>query len=84
MANLPGRWNFGGGDTSALQNPVQYYVTAGQYPVTLTVTDSTGCSATVTQNVNVGTAVFSNWSFDSTICPNLQVCITNNTTAPCR
>ena len=76
------RWNFGGGDTSALQNPVQYYVTAGQYPVTLTVTDSTGCSATVTQNVNVGTAVFSNWSFDSTICPNLQVCITNNTTSP--
>ncbi len=42
-------WNFGNGNTSNLQNPdIQYYpVTNGSFfPVTLTVTDTSGCEQT--------------------------------------
>lgn len=34
-------WDFGDGTSSTLQNPVHYYLTAGNYTVTLTVKDRT-------------------------------------------
>ncbi|MBM4432133.1 MAG: PKD domain-containing protein, partial [Chloroflexi bacterium] len=40
-------WDFGDGYTSTLQNPTHVYSTAGAYSVTLTVTDSAGCSDTL-------------------------------------
>lgn len=40
-------WNFGDGNTSALQNPSHQYSTPGTYPVTLIVTSAGGCSDTV-------------------------------------
>jgi PKD repeat protein len=46
-------WSFGDASSSTVQNPVHTYVTGGTYPVTLTVTDSTGCQATITKNVVV-------------------------------
>lgn len=45
-------WNFGDGTTSPLQNPVHSFSGAGEYPVTLTVTNSDG-SSQATQNINV-------------------------------
>lgn len=36
-------WNFGDGTTSADQNPVHEFITAGDYTVTLTVTNEHGC-----------------------------------------
>lgn len=76
-------WDFspGTGGPANVQNPVVLYASAGQYPVTLTVTDSTGCSATVTKNIAIGTAVFDKWTFDTLICPNTPVCITNTTSS---
>lgn len=41
-------WDFGNGDTSAVQNPVYKYLQPGDYTVSLTVTSSSGC-------VNIGT-----------------------------
>ena len=41
-------WNFGDGSTSTLQNPNHIYTTVGNYQVTLTVTDASGCSNTKT------------------------------------
>lgn len=38
-------WNFGDGFTSTLQNPTHYYVTTGNFTVTLITTDSVGCSS---------------------------------------
>ena len=35
-------WNFGDGQTSTVQNPTHTYVNAGNYTVTLTVTDNSG------------------------------------------
>jgi PKD repeat protein len=46
------RWDFGDGTTSASQDPVHAYASAGQFPVTLTVTTPRG-SATFHQTVEV-------------------------------
>lgn len=43
-------WDFGGGNTSILQNPVYTFPTAGTYPVSLSVTNN-GCTTTISQNV---------------------------------
>ena len=47
-------WNFGNTQTSTLQNPaIVNYATAGTYNVSLTVTNSFGCTATATQSLVV-------------------------------
>lgn len=46
-------WNFGNGQTSALQNPSINYTNPGQYTVTLIATGPGGCSDTAIQVVNV-------------------------------
>ncbi len=46
-------WDFGDGNTSNVQNPSHTYATVGTYAVTLTVTDDTNATATVTHNVTV-------------------------------
>jgi len=40
-------WNFGDGNSSSVQNPSHTYSSYGSYTVTLTVSNSTGCSGTV-------------------------------------
>ena len=40
-------WSFGDGATSSIQNPTKLYAQAGNYPVTLTVTNAVGCVSTV-------------------------------------
>jgi PKD repeat protein len=47
-------WNFGDGFTSALQSPFHIYASTGTYTVTLTIVNSQGCTATVTQNITIG------------------------------
>lgn len=46
-------WSFGDGNNSVQQNPSHTYLTQGTYTVTLTVTSSTGCTATVSKAVTV-------------------------------
>lgn len=46
-------WAFGDGNTSTSANPVYAYAQAGVYDVTLTVTDATELSDSVTQSVQV-------------------------------
>ncbi|MFM7767372.1 MAG: PKD domain-containing protein, partial [Bacteroidota bacterium] len=43
-------WTFGNGNQSALQNPTHVYNVPGTYDITLVVTDSTGCTDTITQS----------------------------------
>jgi len=45
------KWDFGDGSVSREKNPTHVYLTWGVYPVTLTVTDSAGTSASVTNKV---------------------------------
>lgn len=44
-------WNFGDGTTSVLENPTHTYAATGTYTVTLTITDVSGCSSTVTHDI---------------------------------
>ncbi len=47
-------WDFGNGNTSALQNPVHSYTSFGVFTVTLTVTDTiNGCSDQATTTITV-------------------------------
>ena len=48
-------WDFGDGATSASQNTTHVYPAGGQYPVTLIVKNSLGCSDTIVKPINVGT-----------------------------
>ncbi|TAE47633.1 MAG: PKD domain-containing protein, partial [Bacteroidetes bacterium] len=44
-------WNFGNGNNSALPNPTQTFVTPGNYPVRLIVTDANGCRDTAIHTI---------------------------------
>ncbi len=46
-------WDFGDGNTSAQQDPVNIYASAGTYTVTLTVTDNEGASGSATQQITL-------------------------------
>ncbi|MBN8702876.1 MAG: gliding motility-associated C-terminal domain-containing protein [Bacteroidetes bacterium] len=43
-------WDFGDGNTSALNNPTHCYSASGAYAVSLTLIDANGCAATQTKN----------------------------------
>ena len=47
------QWNFGDGDTSVIQNPVHLYADFGTYNVSLTITDSVGCTDSISKQVTV-------------------------------
>ncbi len=46
-------WTFSNGDTSTAESPTYYYGTPGTFPVTLVVTNSWGCTGTITQEIVV-------------------------------
>ncbi len=46
-------WEFGDGATSDEKNPFHFYAAAGNYDVTLIVTNGKGCSSTITQNIRL-------------------------------
>lgn len=48
-------WNFGDGQTSSSQNPVYTFAAAGNYIVSLTVTDDAGGSGSTSQSITVNT-----------------------------
>lgn len=48
--NLNYQWDFGDGQTSTLQNPMNVFSNAGSYNVQLIISDVLGCTDTTTQN----------------------------------
>lgn len=46
-------WDFGDGNTSTLADPIHVYASAGVYLVTLTLTDSAGCSVQITELLDI-------------------------------
>lgn len=52
--SLQWSWNFSNGQTSALQNPSeQSYSVAGNFPVSVVVTDANGCQTSASRMVNI-------------------------------
>lgn len=82
------KWNFGDPNASAanpnnatLQNPQHKYITAGVYQVSLGVTASTGCSATITKSLTVSSgSPKTDFSLvnEGPICSNSEISIKNN------
>ncbi len=64
-------WQFGNGNSSALQNPpVQQYSTIGNFQVILTATNSSGCIDTEDVNVNINPFPTTNAGKDTVVCIN--------------
>lgn len=66
-------WDFGDATTSTLQNPIHSYVTAGSYTVSLTVTNTFGCtdSVVMTALINVYDPLQAGFSMsDDVVCRN--------------
>lgn len=62
-------WNFGNGKTSRLQNPgMQAYASAGTYPVTVKVTNSSGCFDSVVRQAIIHPKPPVNAGADTAIC----------------
>ena len=73
-------WNFGDGNSSALQNPVHYYSSAGTYTVHLSAS-TTNCvdDTTITVTVSPGPVV-SFAASATTVCGNQAITFNNTTT----
>jgi len=74
-------WEFGDGTTGTGANPTKTYTSTGSFPVTLTVTDSMGCTTTKTlpQNIYVGKPAASFTMSSSGGCSPLTVTFKNTT-----
>lgn len=70
-------WQFGDGNTSAVQSPSNTYAAAGVYTATLTATSTQGCVGTATNTVNVFPNPVSNFSATS-VCQNAPTVFTDN------
>jgi gliding motility-associated-like protein len=67
-------WDFGNGDTSNVANPNEQYNTPGNFTVTLTITDTSGCTVTVIVPNYIQTAPpTAEFVGPTTACPNLPV-----------
>jgi len=64
-------WNFGDGDTSNLTNPAHQYAAKGNYGISLTVSNTYGCSSSITKPAYINLANFSSdFKTGSSLCTN--------------
>jgi gliding motility-associated-like protein len=79
-------WDFGDGDTSALQNPLHKFTTTGNYSITLKVTNSNGCTKILPkiQYIKIPNGVIVNFNNSPTLhCkPPETINFTNLSTGP--
>ncbi len=74
-------WNMGNGNSYTTTNPPnQNYTSLGNYPVTLTITDTNGCVKSATKPVSLGGPIAS-FSIPDTICIDDSIQFTNTSTA---
>lgn len=70
-------WDFGDGDTSGEQNPCHQYAVQGTYQVTLTVTNSAGCTRSITHAIFASTPIQISYDIDTLLCEGAGTCATN-------
>ena len=75
-------WNFGDGTYGYGHNPTHIYPAANQYFVTLTVTDTIGCSNSITHPVGVPAIPVAFFSSTSPVCDGQPVCFTDLSSVP--
>ncbi len=75
-------WNFGDGTFGTGHNPVHTYLGANNWTVTLTVTDTLGCSNSVSHTVNVPEIPMAFFSSNSPVCFNSSMCFNDLSSVP--
>ncbi|PKP00835.1 MAG: hypothetical protein CVU11_16915, partial [Bacteroidetes bacterium HGW-Bacteroidetes-6] len=75
-------WDFGDGITATDQNPEHTYAASGNYTVSLTVLNLTGCSNTVSHTIEVYVAPVANFDFDAPTCSDHLVQFHNYSNTP--
>lgn len=74
-------WDFGDASGSTLQNPEHTYGSAGSYTVSLTTSNSDGCSNTLSSTLPIYTAPAAAFSVsDPSLCTNTALSFVNNST----
>ncbi len=75
LNNLTYAWTFGDGGTSFVRSPTRNYTSAGTFPVSMTITDVNGCTATHRDTVYIsGLQADLEWE---ALCEPLQVAFTD-------
>jgi PKD repeat protein len=64
-------WEFGDGSYSYNQNPYHYYSNSGTYQVTLTVTDTAGCSSTAGNEVLILPSPTADYTYTPVTCSSM-------------
>lgn len=76
------QWDFGDGNTASGQNQSHTYASAGNYTVTLVITDATGCTDTYTFQVTIVSAVVNATVNPTDICPGESAQLDASVTPP--
>lgn len=74
-------WSFGDGLTSALADPQHMYNTPGDYNVTLTITNVSGCENTISHTLTILPAPVASFSIDAPACSQYQVAFADHSSA---
>ncbi|HCX21072.1 MAG: hypothetical protein CMB80_20250 [Flammeovirgaceae bacterium] len=77
-SNLTYLWDFGDGTKSTSGSPSKIFSTSGAYLVSLTVTSASGCSSTISKEVDVSPRIQPGFAFTS-VCSGHEVIFTNGT-----
>ncbi|MGI6343425.1 MAG: PKD domain-containing protein [Bacteroidales bacterium] len=72
-------WDFGDGNASNIANPEHIYTVAGTYYVTLTVTDTNGCSNTASRTLTVNAGPQPMYTYNQPLCASDSVVFINVT-----
>jgi PKD repeat protein len=75
-------WNFGDGTYGSGHNPVHTYLAPNNYTVTLTVTDTLGCSNSVSEVITVPAIPLAFYSSNSPVCFNSPMCFHDLSSVP--
>lgn len=75
-------WNFGDGTYGVGHNPVHTYMGSNNWTVTLTVTDTLGCSGSISHVIYVPEIPMAFYSSNSPVCLNTPMCFTDLSSVP--
>ena len=74
-------WSFGDNDSSTAANPTHKYATKGNYTIGLTVSNTYGCSSSITKNAFINAANFSaDFTTANSYCPGNTILFVNKST----
>jgi PKD repeat protein len=77
-------WDFNDGNTDTLQNPMHTYGQDGTYAVQLVISNSNGCTDSITKNVESYPVPLLDFTHDTLVCKNDSIQMNNSTTGAIR